>query len=277
MSARAGADGGAARIRGAIGAAADEGRSALITYLMLGYPSPEDSMMLVPALQAGGADVIELGVPFSDPVADGPTIQRAGQAALQQGVTPRDCLRLVARLRGEAGVTVPLVLMGYYNPIHSYGFEAYVDACAEVGVDGLIVPDLPPEEASPLREACLQRGLALILLVAPTTELSRAVAISGLTSGFLYVVSRLGITGTALDPGEELRQRLERLRTSVDVPIAVGFGISTPEQAHALAGLADGIIVGSAIVDRATVGAAEVRAFVSSLQQSLRHDRSRPA
>ena len=268
MSGASQAGSGTDRIRAVFGAAREQGRSALITYLMLGYPSPEETLALVPALQAGGADIIELGVPFSDPVADGPTIQRAGQVALQQGVTPKGCLGQVASLR-QIGVTVPLVLMGYYNPIHSYGPDAYVQACVEVGVDGLIVPDLPPEEAGPLREACLSNGLALILLVAPTTKLTRAVDIAGMTSGFLYVVSRLGITGTALDPGEELAERLRGLRDRTAVPIAVGFGISTPEQAQALADQADGIIVGSAIVKRAPEGAAATEVFVASLRQAL--------
>ena len=268
---------GAERIGQVFATARADGRSALITYLMLGYPSPEETLALVPALQAGGADIIELGVPFSDPVADGPTIQAAGQVALQQGVTPQTCLGLVAELRSK-GVTVPLVLMGYYNPIHSYGLDAYVKGCVDAGVDGLIVPDLPPEEAGPLRDVCLTNGLALILLVAPTTELFRAVEIADLTSGFLYVVSRLGITGTALDPGEELAQRLSVLREGASVPIAVGFGISTPEQARALAGQADGIIVGSAVVRAAAEGSPDrVRKHVASLVQALVRDGSRPS
>ena len=256
------------RIADAFATARQEARCALVTYLMLGYPTAEASLELVPALQAGGADLIELGVPFSDPVADGPTIQQAGQIALRAGVTPRRCLRLVSQLR-ERGVTVPLVLMGYYNPIHAAGMTAYVKACAAAGVDGLIVPDLPPEEADPLREACLERGLALVFLVAPTTSEARAAWIAKLSTGFLYVVSRLGITGSALRPGVELVARLQTVRRHSTLPVAVGFGISRPDQVRALATQADGIIVGSAVVERATEGAGPLRDYVASLRAAM--------
>lgn len=256
----------------AIGAAFDsaqaEGRCALITYLTLGYPSAADSLELVPALQAGGSDIVELGVPFSDPIADGPIIQRASHIALQGGVTPRDCLELAGEVR-KRGVTVPLVLMGYYNPIHSYGVEAFVRDCGAAGIDGLIVPDLPLEEARPLQGACEESGLALVLLVAPTSSQARIAEIARATQGFLYVVSRLGTTGTHRSPGQELSSQLETARRYARTPVAVGFGISNPEQARALATEADGIVVGSAVVSRAPEGAEALEEYVSTLRSAL--------
>ncbi len=234
----------------------------------MGYPTPADSLDLVPALQAGGADIIELGVPFSDPVADGPTIQRASYAALQAGVTPRLCLELAADLR-EGGVSVPFVFMGYYNPIYSYGLDAYVRDCMAAGVDGLIVPDLPPEEAGPLAAACKDAGLALIYLAAPNSSEERVARIAAATEGFLYVVSRLGTTGIGRNPEGELNVRLALVRKYAKTPVAVGFGISRPAQVRALAGLVDGIIVGSAVVKRAPAGPAALRAYVSSLREAM--------
>lgn len=259
---------GAAAIAAAFEGARQEGRAALITYLTAGYPTPDDTMALVPALQAGGADLIELGVPFSDPVADGPTIQRASQRALEAGMTPAKCLALVEALRA-AEVTAPIVLMGYYNPILSFGPEAYAARCAQAGVDGLIVPDLPPEEARPLGDACAAQGLALIFLVAPTSNAERLALVAAETSGFLYVVSRLGTTGGSHDPDEALAGQLAAVRRVARTPVAVGFGVSRPEAVQRLAQLADGVIVGSAIVERAPQGAEAVRAFVAQLRGAL--------
>lgn len=245
------------------------GRCAFIPYLTLGYPTPADTLELVPALQAGGADIIELGVPFSDPVADGPTIQEASQVALQAGMTPSICLDLVAKLRHKGGVTVPLLLMGYYNPIHNYGIEDYVHDCAEVGVDGFIIPDLPPEEAGPLQKACQGRGVALVFLVAPTTREERMATIADATRGFLYVVSRLGITGTERTPETNLISRLDQVRRYARTPVAVGFGISEPQQARGLVPHVEGVVVGSAIVRRASEGPDAVREFVASFRSAL--------
>jgi tryptophan synthase alpha chain len=256
---------GTAAITRAFGHARAEGRCALITYLTAGWPSPETTPDLVAALQAGGADIIELGVPFSDPVADGPTIQRASHVALQAGITPRACLEAVARLR-EAGLSVPLLLMGYVNPILTYGLRDWATDCAEVGVDGLIVPDLPPEEALPLRAECEKRGLALVFLVAPTTPPARVARIAGETRGFLYVVSRLGTTGAEVTLDDGLKGQLAAARQYARTPVAVGFGISQPEQVRALASLADGIIVGSAVVEKATEGSTALRDYVASLR-----------
>lgn len=255
-------------IEGAFQEAAQGKRAALITYLTAGYPSLEVSPSLVLALQAGGADLIELGIPFSDPVADGPTIQKASYQALQAGVTPEACLDLVKVLR-EAGLCVPLLLMGYYNPILAYGIERFVSRCAQVGVDGLIVPDLPPEEAKPLREACQRRGLAMVFLVAPTTRPERMAYIAAQTSGFLYVVSRLGTTGGDHTPDAALEQLLKATKNVAQTPVAVGFGVSRPEVAHHLAHLADGVIVGSAIVERAPRGAESLEAFTRALREAL--------
>ncbi|MGC8826078.1 MAG: tryptophan synthase subunit alpha [Anaerolineae bacterium] len=246
-----------------------EGRSALITYLTMGYPTLDAALELVPALGAGGADIIELGVPFSDPVADGPAIQLASHRALQAGMTPALCLEQTARLR-EAGVQAPLLLMSYYNPIYHYGQQEYVRDCRRAGADGLIVPDLPPEEADGLAGACRREGLALVFLVAPTTGEERLREIAGRSTGFLYVISRLGTTGAdkRFDI-MELGRRLEWVRRLSPVPVAVGFGISLAEQARALAGLADGVIIGSAVVERAPQGPAALRDFAAGLRAAL--------
>jgi tryptophan synthase alpha chain len=255
-------------IGAAFRAAQAEGRCALITYLTAGYPSAGDSPGLLCALEAGGADVIELGVPYSDPVADGVMIQRAGQVALQGGMTPRGCIDLVACARQD-GLRAPVLLMGYYNPIHAYGPEAFVRDCATAGVDGLIVPDLPPEEAGDLDAACARHELALVFLVAPTSDDERIARVAAKTGGFLYVVSRLGTTGVAADAGHSLAGYLDRVRRHARTPVAVGFGLSTPEQMRALAPLADGVIVGSAVVQRAADGPAALREYVTSLRDAL--------
>jgi tryptophan synthase alpha subunit len=257
---------GAVAIAAAFAAARAQGRSALVTYLMAGFPSPEASPDLFVAMQRGGADLIELGMPYSDPVADGPVIQHAGQVALQAGMTPRGCLRLVAALR-ERGVGVPLLMMGYYNPIHSYG-PAFARDCAAVGVDGLIIPDLPPEEAGALAAACHAAGLALVYLVAPTSGEERIAMIAAQTTGFLYVVSRLGITGSGR-PAADLSAYLGRVRQYAGTPVAIGFGISSPEHVRSLAGMADGLIVGSAIVERASHGPPALAAYVTALRAAL--------
>lgn len=259
---------GESAIRSAFEMAKARRRTALITYLTLGYPSPSESAELVTALQAGGADIIELGVPFSDPLADGPSIQRASHVSLLAGTTPRDCFDLVREARA-AGVSVPLVLMGYYNPIHAYGIAAYVRDSVGAGVDGLIVPDLPPEEAGPLRCACESAGLALVFMVAPTSSAERIAIIAEATRGFVYVVSRLGTTGAGTGPAEELSARLKLVRRYARTPVAVGFGISRPEQVRALAPCVDGIIVGSAVVEHASAGRRALEEYVSSLSAEL--------
>ena len=259
---------GSAAIEGAFARAAHEGRAALITYLTAGYPTQDATHEMVAALLEGGADLIELGVPFSDPVADGPTIQRASQRALEAGITPSGCLDLVATLR-DSGVTAPIVLMGYYNPILRYGPAAYAARCAQVGVDGLIIPDLPPEEARPLADACAQHDLALIYLVAPNSSANRLARIAAETRGFLYVVSHLGTTGGEHALEDALVDQLAQIRHHAHTPLAVGFGVAGPEAARQVAQVADGVIVGSAIVERAAQGPEAVRDLVSELRSAL--------
>ncbi|HEY8489512.1 MAG TPA: tryptophan synthase subunit alpha [Dehalococcoidia bacterium] len=226
----------------------EAGRTGLVAYLTAGYPSVEETLRLVPALVEGGADVVELGVPFSDPLADGATIQRANFRALQQGVTPGTCLELVAELR-RRGLTAPLLLMGYYNPVVAWGEGAFVEAAARAGADGLILVDLPPEEADGLRAACRAAGLDLVFLLAPTSTDERIARVAAQASGFIYCVSVTGVTGarSQLPPG--LAEFVGRVRRRTDLPLAVGFGISTREHVEAVGRLADAAIIGSAIID----------------------------
>jgi tryptophan synthase alpha chain len=256
------------RIAAAFAAAAAERRAALVTYLTAGWPSPEATLRLVPVLEEAGADLVELGVPFSDPIADGPIIQRASYGALQQGVTPRRCLELVAQLRA-GGVRLPLILMGYYNPILAWGARDYVAACCEAGADGLIVPDLPPEEAGDLAAATRADGLALIPLVAPNTPQARLMRIAEGARGFLYLVSRPGTTGPRNRLPEGLADYVARARRASRLPLALGFGISNPVQAREAARLADGVVIGSAIVERAAQGPEAVAGLVRELRAAM--------
>jgi tryptophan synthase alpha chain len=222
------------------------GRKALVAYLTAGDPDLETTAALIPALEAAGVDILEIGVPFSDPTADGPAIQAASQRALQGGATLGKILSLIAALRRSCGI--PIVLFGYYNPILSLGPERFAAEAAASGVDGILVVDLPPEEARELRRYTDPAGLAFITLIAPTTGPERAGKILRKASGFVYFISVTGVTGTAAPRIDEVRRDVERLRTLTDLPIAAGFGISTPEQAAAIAQTADGVVVGSALV-----------------------------
>jgi tryptophan synthase alpha chain len=228
-------------------AARSASRKSLIGYVCAGDPDLAATERLVPALAAAGADVIELGVPFSDPLADGPTIQAASQRAIRQGTTLAAILEMVGRLRSR-GCEVPLVLMGYMNPIVRMGIETFVARSAAAGVDGFIVPDLPVEEAEALGAAADGAGLSLVLLAAPTTPPERLRTIGARTRGFLYFVSVTGVTGARAVLPEDLPERLAAVRAATAVPVAVGFGISTPEQARALAMHADAVVVGSTLV-----------------------------
>ena len=222
-----------------------EGRAGLVAYVMAGDPDIETSFEIFRGLPGAGVDVIELGMCFTDPMADGPTIQVAGQRALKAGMTLRKTLDLVRRFRKEDDET-PVVLMGYYNPIYSYGNAAFLADAREAGLDGLIIVDLPPEEDGELCLPTLQAGLNWIRLATPTTDAKRMPAVLANTSGFLYYVSITGITGAASADAGTVGEALERLRTKCDLPIAVGFGIRTPEQAAAIARVADAAVVGSA-------------------------------
>jgi tryptophan synthase alpha chain len=228
-------------------AAKKQNRAALMPYFTLGYPTPEISLDIVEAIAGAGADLIELGFPFSDPLADGPTIQHSTQVALEQGVNAEQCIEMVAELRAR-GVTQPFMLMGYINPILAFGAERFVTVAAAAGVDGFIVPDLPPEEAFEIEAVCQARERALVYLLAPTSPPERVELLASRTTGFLYMVSLLGVTGARKALPPHLADFVQRVRAVAHTPLAVGFGISTPEQAGAVGQLVDGVIVGSALV-----------------------------
>lgn len=258
------------RITEAFDLAATDHKAALMPYFTLGFPNPETSLQVIQAI-SHYSHLIELGVPFSDPIADGPTIQRSSQLALEQGVTSRGCLDMVRELR-DRGVDTPALLMGYYNPIMAYGEEQYVRDAAAAGVDGLIIPDLPPEEADVIAEASDRAGLALIYFLAPTSDRGRIRLVLDRAKGFIYMVSVTGVTGAQASLHADLRDFVERLKDQTEVNIAVGFGIAGPEQAVKVSEYADGIIVGSALidtVDAATDKAGAAQAFVKDLRTSL--------
>lgn len=223
-------------------------KALLMPYITGGYPDLHDCRHVLEAFIAGGADIIELGVPFSDPLADGPTVQASAQQALDAGVTPDDVLALAGEFSGR----LPVVLLVYYNNVYSYGPEPgpeqFVAAAAAAGVAGLIVPDLPVDEASEFVEICRGQGTDAILLVAPTSTRERIGLIAGAASGFIYCVSVTGVTGARTALSGELPEFLERVRTATDKPLAVGFGVSTPQQAAEVAELADGVIIGSRLI-----------------------------
>jgi len=254
---------------------------ALIPYIMAGDPYLERTEELVLAMERAGADIIELGVPFSDPIADGPVIQRAGQRALKWKTALKDVIRLVADVRMKS--EVPLVLMTYYNPVLKFGIGKFFREAAACGVDGLIIPDLPPEEGRTVLDESRRSGLDWILLAAPTTPAGRLKMLSGKTEGFLYYVSLTGITGASLKSVSDVRTRLSAVRRLTDKPVAVGFGISTPDQAKTMAAMADGVIVGSAIVRLIEEHMDDsdlpdiVAAFVKRLKQAVAGARDRRA
>ena len=250
------------------------GEKALIPFVTAGDPDLATTEALLPALALAGADLIELGVPFSDPMAEGPTIQRASERALRAGASLRKVLQLVGRLRSR--VDVPIVLMGYANNLFAMGEEEFAAAASEVGVDGLIVLDLPPEEGEDFHDALRARGIDPILLAAPTTQPARLEMLAKRTAGFLYFVSVTGTTGARQEISQTIEKEVRAVRAVSDVPVCVGFGVSTPEQAARIAAFADGVVVGSALVDRieraaspdAAVEAAA--AFVEELKRPLR-------
>jgi tryptophan synthase alpha chain len=248
-----------------------EGRSALMPYLTLGYPSLDLSVELAETCAEAGANVLELGIPFSDPIADGPIIQRATHLALEQGASPRMCLGAFQEIR-QLGVEVPLVAMSYYNPIFHYGLGDFCRDLADAGGDGLIVPDLLPEEAGDLKAAAERQGLALIFLLAPTSTPERIGVIAQASSGFIYLVSLTGVTGPREELAEDLKDFVARVRRKAALPLCVGFGVSNPPQARTVAGIADGVIVGSAVVRLAGEGddpTGRVRHFVASLREAM--------
>ena len=225
-----------------------EGRVALMPFATIGYPDFETSIEIVKAMVAAGADAIELGIPFSDPLADGPTIQKASYAALQGGTTPAHAIDIVQRLR-EAGVAVPLILMGYFNTFLAQGEDRFISDAARAGADGLIISDLPPEESDETLAICGKLGLDLIYLLAPTSDDARIEQVLSRAGGFIYCVGVVGVTGARAQLAEELPGFLRRLRERTDLPLAVGFGISKRGHIEALRGLADAAIVASALID----------------------------
>ena len=224
-----------------------EGRTALVTFITAGDPDLETSAKILAGLPAAGADVIELGMPFSDPMADGPAIQASSLRALKAGHTMRKTLTMVKDFRKNDDVT-PVVLMGYYNPIYVYPSAAFLSDAKAAGVDGLIVVDVPPEADDELCQPAMQHGLNFIRLATPTTDAKRLPAVLNNTSGFLYYVSIAGITGTATPDAKAVHQQVKRIKQSTKLPVAVGFGVKTPQQAKAIAEGADGVVVGSALV-----------------------------
>jgi len=239
-------------------------------YFPVGYPDLDTSIDVIEALAKNGADLIEVGLSFSDPLADGPVIQKATQVALEQGVTTRQVIATVAELR-RRGVTIPLVLMGYYNPMLAYGLEQFVRDAAEAGADGFIIPDLPPEEAGEFAQVL--NGSPHITMLAPTTPGERMETIARNAQGFIYLVSVTGVTGARTSMAEGLEELVSRVREHTSVPVCVGFGIGTPEQAKAVGALADGVIVGSACVRE--IGGSEnpvetAREFAKKFRDALR-------
>ena len=225
-----------------------EGRAAFVTFLMAGDPDPETSLAIIKALPTAGADIIEVGMPFTDPMADGPSIQAAGLRALKAGMTLKKTLAMVRAFR-EGDNATPLVLMGYYNPIYIYGVDRFLCDAKSAGVDGLIIVDLPPEEDAELCEPALRAGLNFIRLATPTTDDKRLPAVLANTSGFVYYVSITGITGAAAVNSSTVGEAVARIKRHTTLPVCVGFGIKTPEAAQAVAGRADGAVVGTALVD----------------------------
>ena len=224
-----------------------ENRKAFVAYIMAGDPDEAISLALMRGLPGAGVDIIEIGLPFTDPMADGPTIQRAGQRALAGGQTLMKTLAMVAAFR-EQDADTPVVLMGYYNPIHSRGTERFLTEAKAAGIDGLIVVDLPPEEDDELCLPAQAAGLNFIRLATPTTDAARLPKVLGNTSGFVYYVSITGTTGAAAPQAAEVAPEVARIKAATELPVIVGFGITTPEAAQSFAGIADGCVVGSAIV-----------------------------
>jgi len=243
--------------------------TALIPYVTVGYPSIEATLKVVPLLAGSGCDIVELGIPFSDPLADGATIQKASFRALQNGVTPELCLEAAKELSQK--VDIPLVFMTYFNPVFSYGLEEFCGACASSGIDGLIIPDLPPEEGSELEAITQRQDIDLIYLLAPTTTEERIRLVAERSRGFIYLVSVTGVTGVRdnLPPG--LEAFVARVRKTAIQPLCVGFGISTPEQARRVARIADGVIVGSRIIQLMETDdfISPVGNFIKELRQAL--------
>jgi tryptophan synthase alpha chain len=243
--------------------------TALIPYITVGYPTIEATLKIVPLFASMGCDIIELGIPFSDPLADGATIQRASYEALRQGVTLEVCLEVAQELRRQ--VEIPLVFMTYYNPVLKFGLEQFCSKCAKVGIDGLIVPDLPPEEGITLEKSTARQELDLIYLLSPSSTEVRIGLVTSRSSGFIYLVSLTGVTGARDKLPQELEGFVARVREKTEKPLCVGFGVSNPEQARRIAKAADGVIVGSRIIQlvKEDKSLKNLRSFVKGLRDAL--------
>jgi len=248
------------------------GHKALMPYVTIGYPSIEATLKTVNLLAKNGCDIIELGIPFSDPLADGATIQKASFSALQNGVTPQLCLEVARKLSQE--IDTPLVFMTYLNPVFKYGYNEFCDACAISGVSGLIIPDLPPEEGSELESIAQGRGIDLIYLLAPTSTEERIRIVAERSRGFIYLVSVTGVTGARDSLPTDLEAFVARVRRVATQPLCIGFGISTPQQAKGVSRIADGVIIGSRLIQ--LMEADESLAGVDNLIRDLRRALDQP-
>ncbi len=261
------------RLRKTWKALAQHKKKALITFVTAGDPSLKATESIVLALEKAGADIVELGVPFSDPMADGPVIQRASERSLKKGTRLPDVLKTVRKLRRKT--EIPILLMGYYNPVFHYGLERFARDAARAGVDATLIVDLPPEEAGDLDRELKKKGIALIYLLTPTSDANRIRIVARRARGFIYFVSMTGVTGAALKSDAVIRDKVHQIRRHTRLPIAVGFGISTPEQAQRIGRLGDGIVVGSALVRlieksaRAKNLLKQVEVFVKRLRRAL--------
>jgi tryptophan synthase alpha chain len=251
----------------------EQGHTALIPYITIGYPDIETTLRVVPELSNAGCDIIELGIPFSDPVADGPTIQQASFGALRQGITPAVCLDVVRKLRQRTNI--PLIFMSYYNPLLQFELRDFCRSCAEAGLDGLIIPDMPPEEGEELEHISSEHKLDLIYLLAPTSTEERIEIVAQRTRGFIYLVSLTGVTGARNTLPPELEDFVTRVRGRTEKPLCVGFGIASPEQARRVAQVADGVIVGSRLIELLEQDSPIEKAcsFITSLRQALDNKR----
>ena len=251
----------------------ESGEAAMFFYVTAGYPDSATTLEVIEALEEAGADLIELGIPFSDPIADGPTIQKASQKALEAGMSVRGAIELTRRIRESSDI--PILLFGAYNPILRFGLKKFCDEALNAGTDGLLVPDLPPDEADELERLARDRDMRMVYLVAPTTSPERARMIASHSTGFIYYISLRGVTGAREAMASDLREKVAALRQATSLPIAVGFGVSTPDHARLVGEAADGVVVGSALIDLIAEHAGtaalkhEVTAFARSLIEAL--------
>lgn len=245
-----------------------EGRTAVIPYVVAGDPSTDATVPMMHDLVTAGADILEVGVPFSDPMSEGPVIQQGHERALDNGVTLSDVLSMVARFR-ENDADTPIVLMGYANPVERMGYERFANRCAEVGIDGLITVDLPPEEVDAINEQLQRVGIDNIFLISPTTPELRIATITQRASGFIYYVAVKGVTGAGNLDTDDVAAHLERIRATSELPVAVGFGIKDAESAAAVAAMADGVVVGSALIKTVADARASGEADVAAIAQGI--------